>query len=45
MKKDCPNIGIVTFPIFDSGITPLSNLISILGPLSGQLHLVTGDAG
>jgi len=39
------NVGIVTFPISDSGITPLSNLIHILQPLSGQIHLITGNAG
>jgi len=45
MKKDCPNVGIVTFPIHDSGITPLSNLINILGSLSCDIHLITGNAG
>jgi len=45
MKKDRPNVGIVTFPIHDSGIVPLSNLINILRPLSGHIHLITGNAG
>jgi glycosyltransferase involved in cell wall biosynthesis len=45
MKKDCPNVGIVTFPIHDSGIVPLLNLINILRPLSGHIHLITGNAG
>lgn len=45
MKKDRPNVGIVTFPIHDSGITPLSNLINILRSLSFDIHLVTGNAG
>jgi hypothetical protein len=45
MKKDCPNVGIVTFPIHKSGITPLSNLINILRSLSFGIHLVTGNAG
>jgi len=39
------NVGIVTFPISDSGITPLSNLINVMQPLLGQMHLVTGNAG
>lgn len=45
MRRDYPNVGIVTFPIYDSGITPLSNLISILGPFSRHIHLITGNAG
>lgn len=45
MKKDRPNVGIVTFPIHESGIVPLSNLINILKPLSGHIHLITGNAG
>jgi len=39
------NIGVLTFPISKSGITPLSNLINILYPLSNELHLITGNAG
>jgi glycosyltransferase involved in cell wall biosynthesis len=45
MRRDYPNVGIVTFPIYDSGITPLSNLTSILGPFSRHIHLITGNAG
>jgi glycosyltransferase involved in cell wall biosynthesis len=45
MKKDSLNICIVTFPISEAGITPLSNLIDILRPLSGRIHLITGNAG
>jgi len=45
VKKDRPNVGIVTFPIHESGIIPLSNLINILRPLSGHIHLITGNAG
>jgi glycosyltransferase involved in cell wall biosynthesis len=45
VKQDRPNVGIVTFPIHESGIVPLSNLVNILKPLSGHIHLVTGNAG
>jgi glycosyltransferase involved in cell wall biosynthesis len=45
MKKISPNVGVVTFPIYVSGITPLSNLINVLKPISGRIHLITGNAG
>jgi len=45
MKEKRLNIGIVTFPISEAGTTPLSNLIDVLGPLSQELHVVTGGAG
>lgn len=45
MKKDRLNIGIVTFPIPKSGITPLSNLVDILYPLLDDIHLITGNEG
>lgn len=45
MKKDHSNVGLVTFPITEAGLTPLSNLIDILSPLSGQIRLVSGGAG
>lgn len=44
-KRSSPNVGIITFPIHDSGTTPLSNLVDILRPLSGHLQLITGKAG
>lgn len=40
-----PNIGIVTFPISEAGIIPLSNLVDIFYPLSNELHLITGSVG
>jgi len=43
--KNYPNIGVVTFPIIESGIVPLSNLLDILRPLSDDLYLITGNAG
>lgn len=43
MKK--PNIGILTFPIIEAGNIPLSNLVDILGPLSNDLYLITGNDG
>lgn len=45
MKKGHLDVGLVTFPIMEAGLTPLSNLIDILSPLSGHIHLVAGDAG
>jgi len=45
MKKGCLNVGVVTFPINKAGLTPLSNLISILKGLFGRIHLIVGDAG
>ena len=43
MKKT--NIGVLTFPIYKSGNTPLSNLIDILYPLSNDIYLITGNDG
>ena len=40
-----PNIGILTFPISESGNIPLSNLVDILHPPSDSLHLITGNDG
>ena len=45
MKKDRLNICILTFPIPKSGITPLSNLVDILYPLSDDIYLITGNEG
>lgn len=38
-------IGILTFPMSISGITPLSNLIQILQSISSDIYLVTGNEG
>jgi glycosyltransferase involved in cell wall biosynthesis len=35
-------IGVITMPIFKAGVTPLSNLISILCSVSKNIFLVTG---
>ena len=40
-----PNIGILTFPISESGNIPLSNLVDILCSLSNDLYLITGNDG
>jgi glycosyltransferase involved in cell wall biosynthesis len=40
-----PNISIVTWPIHKSGITPLQNLVNIIGPLSNEIIIITGAAG
>ncbi len=40
-----PKTGIVTFPLIESGITPLSNLVDILHSLSDRIYLITGNAG
>ncbi len=45
MKEKRRNTGIITFPISEAGLVPLSNLIDILYPLSSEVHLITGDAG
>ena len=38
-------IGVVTFPLEKASIRPLSNLLDILGALSQDLHVITGNAG
>lgn len=45
MEKEHPIIGIVTFPISQAGVIPLSNLVNIFCPLSDEIHLITGGAG
>ena len=44
-EKSQLNVGIITFPIMDAGVTPLSNLVQILGFLSSDICLITGNAG
>lgn len=39
------NVGILNFPISEAGITPLSNLINILCPISDHIYLLAGNAG
>jgi len=45
MRKDKQKIGIVTFPISTAGVTPLSNFIDVLRPLSDNIYLITGNEG
>lgn len=40
-----PEVGVVTIPISEAGLTGLSNLVDILDALSGKVCLITGDAG
>lgn len=42
---DAPSIGIVTSPIEEAGVFPLSNLIDVIEPQSDHLFLVTGNRG
>lgn len=39
------DIGIVTHPVDDAGLVPLSNLVDIISAISDNLCLVTGNAG
>ena len=43
MNEKKYDICLITFPILASGITPLSQFIEILGPLSNNLFIVTGN--
>lgn len=38
------NVGIATLPLSNSGVIPLSNLISIIAPLSKKICLITGGS-
>jgi glycosyltransferase involved in cell wall biosynthesis len=40
-----PNIGIVTFPVSEAGVIPLSNLVDIVNSLTSDLYLITGNTG
>lgn len=44
-NKKSINIGILTSPISESGIKPLSNLIDVLIPSSNDIYLITGNVG
>ncbi|KKG09292.1 glycosyltransferase family 4 protein [Methanosarcina sp. 2.H.A.1B.4] len=39
------NIGVLTFPIGNAGITPLSNLLDIICSISRETYLITGNDG
>jgi glycosyltransferase involved in cell wall biosynthesis len=43
--REKPNVTVVTFPIGESGFTPLQHLIRILNPLTGKMQLITGNSG
>lgn len=43
--KTQENVGIITIPIGESGIMPLSNIIDIIHSISGKVFLITGDTG
>lgn len=45
MNNHKPSIGILTFPISDSGNIPLSNLVSIMFAITDKIYLVTGNDG
>lgn len=45
MKRIIPRLGIVTFPITEAGVIPLSNLIRIFCSISDKIFLISGDAG
>lgn len=45
MKKKSQDIGILTFPVSNSGIIPLSNLINIMFANSNKTYLITGNEG
>jgi glycosyltransferase involved in cell wall biosynthesis len=45
MNKINSKIGVVTFPISDAGIMPLSNLIDIVHEVSTEVYLITGGTG
>lgn len=40
--KKIKTIGVITPPIVKAGNTPLSNLLTVLNPLSEQIYLITG---
>lgn len=44
-KKSQVNVGLLTFPLSKSGLTPLSNLVDVTLPNSKELVLITGNAG
>ena len=45
INKRHPNIGIITIPVSDAGVIPLSQLIDICYALSDKLFLITGNKG
>jgi len=45
MKKEPQNIGIVTFPIGEANVPPLSNFVHICQSISQNTYVITGNAG
>jgi hypothetical protein len=45
MKINPPKIGIVTFPVSQAGVIPLSNLVNIFCSIVEEVHVVTGGDG
>jgi len=43
-KEKQPNIGIVTFPVGESGIIPLGHLVDVVSPITSNLYLISGNA-
>ena len=39
------NLGLLTFPVSESGLIPLSDLIEVSIPVSNELNLITGEVG
>lgn len=44
-NSDVYGIGLITIPLSDAGVVPLSQLIDICSNLSGNLYLITGNQG
>jgi len=40
-----PNVAVVTWPIHQSGIIPLQNLVKIINNLANEIEIITGAAG
>ena len=43
MGENKLRVGIITFPLSESGIVPLSNLVHVLCSLSNTIHIVSGS--
>jgi glycosyltransferase involved in cell wall biosynthesis len=45
IKKQKPNVAIVTWPIHQAGFMPLQDLVNIISLLSNEVNIITGAAG
>ena len=43
-KQTPNNVGVVTIPISAEAITPVSNMVNLLGSFSCKVHLITGGS-